>query len=227
MNTLFMRLEGPLQSWGTRARWGDRDTGLEPTKSGVIGLLACALGWGRERDADIRTISHSLRFGVRIDRPGRLLNDYHTVIGGVRSAEGRIKINTNTKTPETVVSHRFYLCDASFLAALQGAPEVIEQASRALQAPVWPPYLGRRSCPPSVPFWAGTGDFASLEEALASQPVADGVTQRRLRAVIERGPGQGIRRNDEIGSLALRAYLPRYCVDMAIDLGSSREEAPT
>jgi len=46
MNTVFVRLEGPLQSWGTRARWGERDTELEPTKSGVIGLVACALGWG-------------------------------------------------------------------------------------------------------------------------------------------------------------------------------------
>lgn len=220
MNTLFVRLEGPMQSWGTRARWGERDTALEPTKSGVIGLLACALGWGRAHDTQIRTLSKALRLGVRVDRPGRLLVDYHTVIGGVRSAEGKIKINANTKAPETVVSRRAYLCDASFLAALQGAEEVIERSSAALQAPVWPPFLGRRSCPPSVPLWAGTGDFPSLEDALASHPVAGGEGRSTLRAVVERPSGQGMRRNDEILSLSLRTYLPRYVGETTVDLDS-------
>jgi CRISPR system Cascade subunit CasD len=49
-NTLFLRLEGPLQSWGERARWDVRDTAPEPTKSGVIGLLACALGLSADED---------------------------------------------------------------------------------------------------------------------------------------------------------------------------------
>ncbi|MGC8879968.1 MAG: CRISPR-associated protein Cas5, partial [Anaerolineae bacterium] len=30
-NTLFLRLEGPLQAWGERARWRVRDTAPEPT----------------------------------------------------------------------------------------------------------------------------------------------------------------------------------------------------
>ena len=42
---LFLRLEGPLQSWGIRSRWDVRETQPEPTKSGVIGLLGCALGY--------------------------------------------------------------------------------------------------------------------------------------------------------------------------------------
>ena len=98
MNTLFLRLEGPLQAWGTRARWGERDTALEPTKSGVIGIIACALGLGRGEDTQIRDLGRALQLGVRIDRPGRLLVDYHTVIGGVRSAEGKIKITASTLT---------------------------------------------------------------------------------------------------------------------------------
>ena len=54
-NTLFLRLEGPLQSWGERGRWSVRDTALEPTKSGVIGLIACALGY--RDDTQIRPLS--------------------------------------------------------------------------------------------------------------------------------------------------------------------------
>ncbi|MFW9879088.1 MAG: CRISPR-associated protein Cas5, partial [Candidatus Thorarchaeota archaeon] len=30
---LVLRLEGPLQSWGLRARWDYRDTSTEPSKS--------------------------------------------------------------------------------------------------------------------------------------------------------------------------------------------------
>ena len=81
MNTLFLRLEGPLQSWGLRARWGERDTTDAPTKSGVIGLLGCALGLRRD-DARLRDLSDNLRMGVRVDLPGILMRDYHTTGGG-------------------------------------------------------------------------------------------------------------------------------------------------
>lgn len=210
MNTLFIRLEGPLQSWGTRSRWGERDTMPEPTKSGVVGLLSCALGLGRFDDAEIRDLSDSLRFGVRVERPGRILRDYHTIVGGVRSAAGKIKINQNTKEPETVVSNRFYLADASFLAALQGIEEQIAPLADALQNPVWPFYLGRRSCPPSVPPFEGMGQYKSLEEALGSYHVPEWAGDKRLRIIIESTPGEGISRNDNIESLWLRRYRPRY-----------------
>ncbi len=224
MNTLFVRLEGPLQAWGTRARWGERDSALEPTKSGVIGLIACALGWGLAQDTAISDLSRSLRFGVRVDRPGRLLVDYHTVVGGVLSAEGKIKITASTGERETVVSRRTYLADASFLAALQGPDDLIARTAEALQAPVWPPFLGRRSCPPTVPFFAGIGDFATLVDALRSQPLPADAPSQRVRAVIEQPPGQGIRRNDQIASLARRTYLPRHASDILLDIGDSREE---
>ncbi len=224
MNTLFLRLEGPLQAWGTRAHWGERDSALEPTKSGVIGLIACAMGWGLGRDAEIGEMSREVRFGVRIDRPGRLLFDYHTVVGGVLSAEGIIKITQTTKKRETVVSHRAYLADASFLAALQGPEQMITRAATALQAPVWPPFLGRRSCPPAVPFFAGIGDFISLEAALQGQPLAVGAPNRRVRAVIERQSGKGIRRDDQIESLARRTYLPRYASDVFLDITVGNEQ---
>src|SRR3990172_4719032 len=47
MPTLLLRLVGPMQSWGTTSRFDQRDTGKEPSKSGVIGLLAAALGIDR------------------------------------------------------------------------------------------------------------------------------------------------------------------------------------
>lgn len=218
-NTLFLRLEGPMQSWGERARWSMRDTAPEPTKSGVVGLLGCALGW--HEDADLRRLSRAIRFGVRCDRPGVLLTDYHTVVGGVMAAEGKVKVNANTKEPETVVSWRTYLCDASFLAAVQAEADWIERLAEAVQAPVWTVYLGRKSCPPSAPLYAGCGAYDSLEAALS----ADLPETPRLRAVIECAPGEGALRRDEVQSNRRRTFLPRYAREVWLPLSVSHREA--
>jgi CRISPR system Cascade subunit CasD len=213
-NTLFLRLEGPLQSWGERGRWSIRDTASEPTKSGVVGLLACALGICL--DDDLQTLSRNIRIGIRCDRAGSLLRDYHTIVGGVMSAEGKVKINANTKEPETVVSERFYLADASFLVAVQAEPQLVTRLRSALQDPTWPFYLGRKSCPPATPVFDRDGNFPSLEEALKAIPVQlrkpDGSKETRLRAVLECTPDDknATRRRDEIDSHMRRTFHPRY-----------------
>lgn len=82
MSTVLLRLAGPVQSWGNRARGpskAHRHTHTRPTKSGVIGLVANALG--RHRADDIADLA-ALRFGVRTDLPGRLESDYHTTGSG-------------------------------------------------------------------------------------------------------------------------------------------------
>lgn len=89
--TLLLRLEGIAQAWGTRSRFHDRDTLTRPTKSGVIGLLAAADGHDRDESREegnedddflpLETLAH-LRFGVRADRPGTLIEDFQTAGGG-------------------------------------------------------------------------------------------------------------------------------------------------
>jgi len=78
-HTLLIRLAGPLQSWGVRARHTEHDTHLRPTKSGTVGMLAAALG--RDHRDDITDLAH-LRFATRGDRMGRPTRDYNTVGGG-------------------------------------------------------------------------------------------------------------------------------------------------
>ena len=75
MTVLLMRLAGPMQSWGTQSRFTNRDTGLEPSRSGVVGLLCAALGRSRDQSLDI---FRPLRMAVRVDREGRLMRDYQT-----------------------------------------------------------------------------------------------------------------------------------------------------
>lgn len=75
MSTLLLRLAGPLQSWGTDSKFEVRRTENEPSKSGVIGLVAAALGI--RRNEEISELN-SLRMGVRVDQEGKLMRDFHT-----------------------------------------------------------------------------------------------------------------------------------------------------
>lgn len=151
-NTVFLRLEGPLQAWGDTSKFVIRRTMEAPTKSGVLGLICCAMGLSRQAALDRLPELNSLTMGVRIDRPGMRWWDYHTVGAGVgmTTAAGGLK----TGAQGTLITRREYLADASFLAALQGETAIIANVADALRAPKWPLYLGRKSCPPSMPVFA-------------------------------------------------------------------------
>ncbi|MGW7645462.1 type I-E CRISPR-associated protein Cas5/CasD [Streptomyces bobili] len=77
--TLVLRLAAPLQAWGTVSRFSQRDSHTRPTKSAVIGMCAAALG--HDRSTPLGALAH-IRFGVRADRPGTPVRDYHTVGAG-------------------------------------------------------------------------------------------------------------------------------------------------
>lgn len=222
MRTVLVRLEAPLQSWGYRARWDQRDTGMEPTKSGVIGLVAAALGVERGDDATLRQLT-TLRLGVRVDRQGQVIEDLHTVGSGVRDARGDLAMGKDD-TNRTVLSVRQYLADASFLAALQGGDALVAAVVAALQRPRWLPFLGRRSCPPAVPLLVGEGDYGSLVAALEDWPAAAGVTQRRFRAVLDVAPSQGNPRHDVPQSFRLRTFGVRYVEERTVVLRDAMED---
>lgn len=241
-NTLFLRLEAPLQSWGERGRWSVRDTSSEPTKSGVVGLLACALGW--RDDEPIRNLSQALLIGVRHDHLGAVtqLVDYHTVGGGysvpqLLTAEGKPKLSN--KRPHNEQTWRTYLCDTSFLIALQAKNDdfgLISALAAAVQSPVWPIYLGRKSCVPTVPVFAGIGDYVSLQSALESVAFTTSRPLRQdmvsLRAVLEcdpQQPGSAMRR-DHLVSRRHWRHGPRYSMEVLLTVRvaapGSKVEAP-
>jgi CRISPR system Cascade subunit CasD len=150
MTVLLLRLAGPLQAWGSAARFARRSTENAPTKSGVLGLLAAAEG--RPFDADLADLA-ALRYGVRIDQPGRRVRDFQTAHHA----------DSDRAMP---ISHRFYLADAVFVAGLEGDAALLHRLHAALLAPHYLPYLGRRSCPPSRPVDLGPPLDGTLEEAL-------------------------------------------------------------
>lgn len=142
MGTLLLKLSGPLQSWGSESRFTERKTRHEPTKSGVIGLLAAALG--RRRTEDISDLA-LLAFGVRIDQPGHLERDYQTAhTRKYDKSSGRWVFDKTMP-----LSNRYYLSDAVFVAGFEGDDNLLGACAHALDHPLFPLYLGRRSCPAS------------------------------------------------------------------------------
>lgn len=167
MATLLLRLAGPMQSWGTRSRWTDRDTEREPSKSGVVGLLCSALGIPRDRPVDWLA---ELPMGVRVDFEGTLRTDYHTA--GARYPNGIATVGGGRKR-DAVVSHRHYLADADFLVGLESEDrDLLERIDRALREPRWQLFLGRKSFVPGVPVAmprSGVRDM-TIDEALEREP---------------------------------------------------------
>ena len=145
MATLLLRLAAPLQSWGADSKFETRKTNREPTKSGVIGLLAAALGLRRDDAAGLARLN-GLHFAVRADREGSLLVDFHTAN---RLSERQQKENREKgKKPEApYVTYRHYLQDAVFLVGLESEDTaLLQELETALKHPVYPLHLGRRSC---------------------------------------------------------------------------------
>lgn len=156
MSVLTLRLAGPLQAWGASARFVRRTTESAPTKSGVIGMLAAAKGIDRSDDETLQPLA-ALRFGVRIDQPGTRLRDFQTAHHKV----------TGKSMP---LSERFYLADAVFVAAVEGESDLLASLHAALRAPVYAPFLGRRSCPPAQPVELRVHDGLDLLQALGQEP---------------------------------------------------------
>ncbi|MBO0719533.1 MAG: type I-E CRISPR-associated protein Cas5/CasD [Blastocatellia bacterium] len=180
--TLLLRLAGPMQSWGTQSRFSIRDTGLEPSKSGVFGLLCAALGAQRDDTETLQQLRENLVMGVRVDREGVMKKDFHTA-KDVAKANG-------SGTKDTEISDRWYLADADFLVGLEsGDAALLHKLNDALVHPVWQIFLGRKSFVPSRPVRVlDTPLNASLRDVLKSFEWKQGAGQTksdRLRIVVD------------------------------------------
>lgn len=173
---LVLRLAGPMQSWGSSSRFTRRSTEAFPTKSALVGLLAAAQG--RRRVDPIEDLAQ-LRVAVRVDQPGQLLRDFHTAHRGEVSMP---------------LSDRFYWADAAFGAFIEGPDELIEALAQAIVRPVFPLYLGRRACPPTMPLRLAVHDGAAWDALQTTPWLAAKFYQRRrkearvsLRVVADQG----------------------------------------
>ncbi|CAM3627637.1 Type I-E CRISPR-associated protein Cas5/CasD [Deinococcus saxicola] len=206
MKTLLIPLAGPMQSWGTRSRFDDRDTEAEPSKSGVLGLCAAVLGIDRAEPVSHLSV---LGFGVRVDRSGVLMHDYHTA-----------QLHPGQRKTHTSLTRRAYLSDAAFWAALSGDGELLVELHAALRNPYWPPSLGRKAFAPGTPLYVPDGlRDSGLLDTLRTAPSLrraqnDSGPYRFVvdRANVESPPPHAVpgeRRDDPSAPFAVRRYALR------------------
>jgi CRISPR system Cascade subunit CasD len=193
---LILRLEAPLQAWGDVAMDPRRPTRPFPSRSGLAGLLANALGW-RYRDADRTTaLQDALRYAVREDRPPVLLRDYQTADLGAIGTRGwtrwGIEERGGANATGNQILEKFYLADGAFMVALalaDGAvrlldrePLTLDEVEAALRRPARPLFLGRKGCPPATPLLGRPGSPRVEEDT-----PADALLQVSLSAEDRRG----------------------------------------
>lgn len=219
MTTLLLRLQGPMQSWGTTSRFDERDTQLEPSKSGVLGLVCAALG--RDRSEPVDDLA-ALRMGVRVDREGIPMRDYQTATGVVLASTGRPDLD------RTVVSPRYFLSDAVFLVGLEGQRDLLEQIHAALRSPVWPLCLGRKSFVPSAPVHLPDGVVElPLEQSLADQAPLVERPEQRMRLILESDSEGSIRLDQPVAPFSERRFGPRFVQSSFLSKGDGNASDPT
>lgn len=198
MNTKYLLLwfEAPLQSWGYDSKFGRRETLDFPTKSGVLGLLFCALGKGGEqtellsRFSELKqTVFSFKKFrvtekndekNIEIKKTANL-HDFQMIGSGYaekinldewfglmipHKSDGNFS-RTNDGIAGTKLTHRYYLQDCAFAVALEVPCDLAEECENALKNPVWEISLGRKCCVPSEMIFQGA--FDDLKSLLDSE----------------------------------------------------------
>lgn len=194
-NTLIMRLQAPLMSFG--APLVDHFGFIQefPALSLLAGLFGNALGYDHTDFAALQHLQASLRYAVRRDQTPIPLQDYQTVdlgqpflrdhlawttFGELERRGGAKATNTGTH-----IRYRDYHADGAYLLAVQVAapmqvtaqaesgqlaqPIQLAHLAQALQTPARPLFIGRKPCIPSAPLFVRLALYPSLYQALCQE----------------------------------------------------------
>lgn len=156
---LVFRLYGPLASWGEIAVGEVRRSSPYPGRSSILGIVCAALGILRDETEKLNAVFAGYDIAVKVQSVGTLLKDYHTV----QVPDDKGKFIYVTRRDEmvlgkdrlgTILTSREYRCDALSVVTMRprtGAPYSLETLREKLQHPEFVLYLGRKSCPLSLP----------------------------------------------------------------------------
>ncbi|USR79353.1 type I-E CRISPR-associated protein Cas5/CasD [Arcanobacterium pinnipediorum] len=177
IESLYIRLSAPIQSWAGPAVSGNIvRTESWPTRSGLLGLLAGALGAERGKWPDWL---NDVEFVVRQDRRPNIVDDFHTINPRTESilfrrrhlivqgasagkAKGKALVFTPDAQGGTSVVNRTYLADGEFLVRITS--DHIDELENALASPGFATYLGRKAFAPDFPFYLGRGSADLIEK---------------------------------------------------------------
>jgi CRISPR-associated protein, Cas5e family len=155
---LIFQLHGPMASWGVDAPGEVRHSHELPSRSGLLGLLAAALGIRRDEGERLNDFNRHYAFLICASREPRWARDYHTVQmpKEVRKARyfSRREELSDPELLSALISRRDYYTDAWWMVAVMMTPDApfsLAQLQEALLHPIFPLYLGRKSHPLALP----------------------------------------------------------------------------
>lgn len=176
-NYLTFQVYGPFAAFGSIAVGEIREISSSPGKSAILGLVAGALGVDRFYDRMHRNLAESYMMAVRMDAPGCILRDFHTIQSS-RPGKG-VVFNSRREELEsgapinTITSRRDYLNDAACMVCLKAndsSPYTLEDLAQALEHPIYMPYIGRKSCPLGLPLAPWIIEGQSFQDVLMQRP---------------------------------------------------------
>jgi CRISPR system Cascade subunit CasD len=178
---LVFRLYGPMAAWGEIAIGEMRRSASFPGKAAILGMIAAALGIKRDEQDRLDKLTEGYLVAVKVLNSGFLLKDYHTVqvpdsVGKFSYATRRDEIviggcRTDNRL-STILSSREYRCDSLAITAICSKPEApysLPELQNALRKPQFVLYLGRKSCPVSVPLQPQIVEADGFHSALSAK----------------------------------------------------------
>lgn len=158
-----------LQSWRNTTLGPNKGfTEIHPTKSGIAGMIACAMGYPKD-DSRIETLKNSFELYLDINKSSSITNkenkipdvmmDFQTVRSknGMVLVGGTLDCNASLMEKEFLVNHKFVLY-------IKADDELLMNIQYALKNPVWDYYLGSKCCIPAEPVCGEIISVKGLEE---------------------------------------------------------------
>jgi CRISPR system Cascade subunit CasD len=161
MNAVLIEMRGPLASWSDGGVVY-RPTDMAPTWSAIVGLIGAAFGWFRD-DERLLQLAADYAPAFEVKNPSQRFVDYHTIqtphaaaLGGVPPANRADELERGKKPdgdPHTSITRREYVSDVQYTIGVFGLVDQsfldADDIARAIQAPKFPLYLGRKCCTPT------------------------------------------------------------------------------
>ncbi len=172
---LLVTLAAPMASFGSEAGHERRGSRERPGKSALIGLLGAALGIRRHDRQHQQALADTIETAVRVEHPGQVMQDFHTAqyvpTARIRRPQTRRDALAALKpTDNAELTRRDYRTNVLFTAAyarMSDCPWTLEEMAAALRKPAFTLYLGRKSCPLSLPLDPRIVEADDLLQALA------------------------------------------------------------
>lgn len=183
---LVFTLAGAMGAFGDLAGHERRGSQLWPGRSAILGLIGAAQGVRRD-DAEGQAALAEWKVAVGTLSVGAPLRDFHTAqavpSARIKRPNSRRQALAALKPGDNpVLTVRDYVTDCAFAVALWGGGDRAALAE-ALRAPQFIPYLGRKSCPLTMPMDPRLVSAAAPPEALDEAKRPDWLGEAQLSAI--------------------------------------------